>query len=132
MISRTLRQELVLDWVTRAFGPDHANSKQQLVVRFLEEAIELYQACGADRGMAHKLIDYIFDRSPGYVNREVGQVGLTLLAVAEAIGISADLAEEDEISRVLSKDPAEFAERNRQKNEAGFDTGAYSKVGAGR
>jgi NTP pyrophosphatase (non-canonical NTP hydrolase) len=129
---RPVRQELVFDWVTKAFGPDHANSLPQRATRFLEEAIELYQAAGGDRDMAHRLLDFVFARPVGELSKEIGAVGLTLLSVAAAADVSADAEERREIERVTSQDPAVFAERNREKNEAGFDAGSYSVEGCAR
>jgi NTP pyrophosphatase (non-canonical NTP hydrolase) len=129
---RPVRQELVFDWVTKAFGPDHANSLPQRATRFLEEAIELYQAAGGDRDMAHRLLDFVFARPVGELSKEIGAVGLTLLSVAAAADVSADAEERREIERVTSQDPAVFAERNREKNEAGFDAGSYPVEGCAR
>src|SRR5207344_1889032 len=131
MESRMQRQMAVYEWVQLAFGPEHANSVSQRSVRFLEEAIELYQAANANaemgrdtaRNMAHKLIDYIFDRPAGILHREIGQVGLTLLSVAAAAEYNAEAEERLEVERVMAIDPAIMAERNREKNEAGFDAG---------
>jgi hypothetical protein len=99
---------------------------QQRGVRFLEEAIELYQAAGADKDKAHELVDYIFGRPVGELGQEFGGVGVTLLALAEAASLDADSCERTELKRVLALPPEHLAQRNREKNAAGFDvTGAY-------
>lgn len=122
---RKARQDRVFDWVTKAFGPDHANSMPQRATRFLEEAIELYQAAEGDLAMAHRLLDFVFNRPVGELHKEIGAVGFTLLSVAAAAGLSADQEEIREVDRVMSKDPAVFAQRNSEKNAAGFDAQAY-------
>lgn len=122
---RHIRQEIAVRWATRCFGPDHVNSPEQRAVRFLEEAIELYQATGADREMALKLVNFVFDRPVGDVENELGGVGLTLLLIANATGHDADAAEEKELLRVLEKPRGEFAARNQKKNDAGFLATAY-------
>jgi putative ubiquitin-RnfH superfamily antitoxin RatB of RatAB toxin-antitoxin module len=122
------RQMAVYEWVQLAFGPEHANSLSQRSVRFLEEAIELYQACncrgemdpGVALQMAHKLLDYIFAKPVGVLHKEIGAVGLTLLSVAAAAEYNAEAEERMEVERVMAIDPAKMAERNRAKNEAGF------------
>lgn len=124
-MERMQRQMKVYEWVQLAFGPEHANNVKQRSVRFLEEAFELYQACGGDRRMAHELLDFVFDRPSGILHREIGQVGLTLLSVAAAAEYNCDAEERIEVERVMAIDPAIMAERNRAKNEAGFDTKAY-------
>lgn len=122
---RDARQEWVFDWVTEAFGAEHANSLPARSTRFLEEAIELYQAAGGDLAMAHKLLDFVFSRPIGELPKEIGAVGLTLLSVAAAAGVNCDAEELREVDRVTSQDPAVFATRNREKNAAGFNAEAY-------
>lgn len=120
---RNERQERVAKWCADAFGLDHAASEEQRGLRFLEEAIELYQAIGCSRMQAHKLIDFIFTREPGELGREIGGVGITLLALASALNMSADAEEQRELDRVLSKPLEWFAARNKVKNDAGFVAG---------
>lgn len=122
---RDHRQHDVFDWVTTAFGPDHANNLAARSTRFFEEAIELFQAGGGDLEMAHRLLDYVFSRPVGELSKEIGAVGLTLLSVAALLGLSATEEEEREIDRVTAIDPQKFAERNREKNDAGFNAEAY-------
>jgi NTP pyrophosphatase (non-canonical NTP hydrolase) len=118
--SRNQRQSVIFEWGTKAFGADQMTSIPQRAARFLEEAIELAQACDLDKTMAHKLIDYIYDRPPGERRQELGGVGVTVMALAEALGESADECEAAEVERVLSKPTSHFTERNKAKNDAGF------------
>jgi hypothetical protein len=74
---------------------------------------------------AHKLIDYIYAKEPGKLFQELGGLGITVLALAAAAGLSADDAETTELNRVLSKPLAWFHARNKAKNDAGFDATAY-------
>lgn len=119
-MSRDLRQKEVGDWCLEAFGAEHCCSVEQRAIRFLEEAIELFQAAGGDGAMAHRLVDYIFSRPAGDLYQELGGVGVTILAFANAAGLSADQAEVDEINRCLSKPIEHFRRRNEKKNELGF------------
>lgn len=119
---RDRRQLRVADWCRAAFGVAHATSLPQRGLRFLEEAVELAQAVGTPRDKAHQLIDYIYERPPGEIGQEFGGVGITLLAMAAAVGISADQAEADELCRILQKPLEHYAARNRAKNAAGFNT----------
>lgn len=118
--SRTLRQIQVKQWAERCFGEAQVASPTQRGLRFLEEAIELYQAVGCDREQAHKLVDFIFDRPVGEPAQEVGGVSVTLLCLCQTLGIDADDAEVAEIDRILSKPAEHFAARNAAKNDAGF------------
>lgn len=122
---RDARQRRVYEWAAAAFGEAHASSVGQRGLRLVEEAIEAYQAAGGNREQARLLVDYIFDRPAGELSQELGGVGLTLLAFAQAAGVSADDAERAELDRVLSKPLAWFHARNAVKNAAGFEHGAY-------
>jgi hypothetical protein len=123
--TRNERQKRVAEWCAAAFGAEHQSSVPQRGLRFLEEAIEAYQALGGDLPQAHKLLDYVFAKEPGELSQELGGVGITVLALAAAAGISADAVEAAELARVLSKPLAWFRARNKVKNDAGFDATAY-------
>lgn len=116
------RQATVARWCAAAFGTDHASSLSQRGVRLLEEAIEAYQAAGGSPEMAHRLVDFIFARPAGALPQELGGIGVTLLALAHAAGLSADQEEAREVARVLAKPLAHFKARNEAKNAAGFNT----------
>lgn len=87
----------------------------------MEEAIEAAQAAGCDAAMVHKLVDYVYAKEPGALAQEIGGVRITLLALAEAAGVSAEEEEGREFARVLSKPLKHFAARNEEKNRAGFN-----------
>jgi len=123
--TRDDRQTTVAEWCAAAFGADHQASVPQRGLRMLEEAIEAYQATAGNAGTAHKLIDYIFAKEPGELVQELGGLGVTVLALAAAAGLSADEAETREVNRVLSKPLEWFHARNKVKNDAGFDATAY-------
>lgn len=115
--SRDKRQQVVLDWTIRAFGHD---TLKQRALRMLEEAIELYQACGLESAQAHCLVDYVFGRPIGNIPQELGGLGVCVLALAERACLSADDCEMEEIERVLSKPIEHFQKRNQTKNDLGF------------
>lgn len=121
LIDRDARQKRVADWCAAAFGAGHASSVPQRGIRLAEEAIEAAQAAGCERAMVHRLVDHVFDRPAGELGQELGGVGVTLLALAAAAGLSADDCEQSEIERVLAKPLAHFAARNAAKNAAGFN-----------
>lgn len=117
---RDRRQADIFAWAKAAFAVEQATSLPQRGVRLLEEAIEAFQAVGGDPEMAHDLIDYVFGRPAGELRQELGGVGVCILALAAAAGISADEAERFEVERVLSKPLDHFRQRNAMKNAAGF------------
>ena len=118
---RNERQAAVSHWCGMAFGAEHARSLPQRGVRLLEEALEAYQATGARPEMAHKLVDFVFSRPKGKLGQELGGIGVTLLALAQAAGLSAEEEEVREVTRVLSVPLRHFAKRNEAKNAAGFN-----------
>lgn len=71
-------QDFVDDWMQACFGPEIAEDKQERNHRFLEESLELVQACGTTAAEAHQLVDYVFGRPVGDVRQEVGGVMVTL------------------------------------------------------
>ena len=50
-------QERVGDWLVACFGPEIASDKEERNHRFLEESLELVQACGCTRDEAYQLVD---------------------------------------------------------------------------
>lgn len=120
MSARLCRQKTVATWCINAFGVEHATSIPQRGIRLLEEALEAYQAAGATQEMAHRLVDYVFGRPVGELAQELGGVGVTLLALANAAGLIADEQEALEVARVLSKPLEVYAARNAAKDAAGF------------
>lgn len=117
---RDRRQVTITEWARTCFGVEQSTSLPQRGVRLLEESIEAYQAAGGDRAMAHKLVDFVFDRPPGDLAQELGGVGVCLLVLASALGVTADSTERTEVERVLAKSFQHFTERNHAKNAAGF------------
>jgi hypothetical protein len=117
---RDIRQAEFVRFAIEAFGERQTHSIPQRGIRLMEEADEAGQAAGVTREMAHKLVDFVWDRPMGELSQELGGVGVTVLALASAAGLSADAAEVTEIERILAKPLAHFAQRNEEKNAAGF------------
>lgn len=117
---RDVRQRTVSRWCAACFGRDEATSVPQRGMRLVEEAIEAAQAAGVPRDKVLQMVDHVYGREPGELHQELGGVGVTLLALAEAAQLSADECEARELERVLSKPTSYYAERNAAKNAAGF------------
>lgn len=121
MSDRNQRQRDVGVFVAKAFGVASVACVPQRGLRFLEEATETAQAAGVPREIALQLVDFVYGRPVGELGQELGGVGVTLLALAYAAGLSADDCEAAEFARVQSKPLSHWAARNQAKNEAGFD-----------
>jgi hypothetical protein len=98
-MTRDMRQGILAHLVGKVFGANVAAHVPERGARFLEEAIEAAQSAGVPYDMAHALVDRVFNKDPGELNIELGQVGLTLLALANAAGVSADELEREQVAR---------------------------------
>jgi hypothetical protein len=85
------------------FGPAISADTQERNHRFLEEALELVQACGAAQSEAHQLVDYVYGRPVGDPFQEVGGVMITLAALCLAQQLNMHIAGEVELSRIWTK-----------------------------
>lgn len=89
-------------WVFAAFGSHVADHKPERAHRFLEEALELFQACELPQEDAHKLVNYVYARPVGELEQEVGGTLTTLAALCGAYGIDMDSAASIEHERCWS------------------------------
>ena len=110
-------QEAVAPWLLACFGPEIAGDREERNHRFLEEALELVQACGCTASEAHQLVDYVFGRPIGEPRQETGGVMVTLAAYCGAAGIDMHAAGDAELVRVWTKIPQI---REKQATKAGI------------
>lgn len=96
-------QGRVQPWLMACFGPMIAGDKEERNHRFLEEALELVQACGCGASEAHQLVDYVYGRPVGEPAQEVGGVMVTLAALCLAHGFDMHAAGETELTRIWTK-----------------------------
>lgn len=97
-------QERILPWLNEIFSEEIVKNKTERNHRFLEEALELVQACSLPVEDAHRLVDYVYGREVGYKNQEVGGVMITLGALCLAWGINMHEEGEIELSRINQPD----------------------------
>jgi len=96
-------QERVQPWLLACFGEMIAGDREERNHRFLEEALELVQACGCTASEAHQLVDYVFERPIGEPAQEVGGVMVTLAALCLANGLDMHADGETELARIWTK-----------------------------
>ncbi|WP_253568106.1 hypothetical protein ABEG10_38155 (plasmid) [Burkholderia cenocepacia] len=96
-------QSRVQPWMLECFGAEIAADCDERNHRFLEEALELVQACGCTASEAHQLVDYTFGRPPGEPMQEVGGVMVTLAGLCLANGLDMHIAGDVELTRVWRK-----------------------------
>lgn len=102
-MSTTTFQQRVEPWLLACFGEQIAADTIERNHRFIEEALELVQACSCTQSEAHQLVDYVFGRPVGEVQQEAGGVMVTLAALCRAQGISMHEAGEKELARIWTK-----------------------------
>lgn len=116
--ARAARQADAAALVASAFGSESATDPKRRAIRLIEEAVELAQAVGVSRTMIEVVTDEVFTKPPGDPAQEVGGVGLCLLTLADALGLSADGSEATEVARCVAKhaeDNSHFRERDKAK-----------------
>jgi hypothetical protein len=96
-------QSRVQPWMIACFGSEISADAMERNHRFLEEALELVQACGCTQGEAHQLVDYVYGRPVGEKAQEVGGVMVTLAALCLAQGLDMHAAGETELTRIWTK-----------------------------
>lgn len=115
---REVRQSDAFAWAGKTFGAINM-SKRERTRRFIEEAIELAQACGLPMDEVCALVSHVYFKPPGEVAQEAGGTGITLLMLCEVFGVSADVEERRELARVQSIPAQHFRDRHNAKAAAG-------------
>lgn len=80
-------QQRVWKWMREVFNETIASDPVERNHRFLEEALELVQACDCTKADAHALVEYVYGRPKGEKWQEVGGALHTLVALADAQGL---------------------------------------------
>ena len=93
----------VQPWMMACFGAEISADGAERNHRFLEESLELVQACGCTASEAYQLVDYVYGRPVGERAQEVGGVMVTLAALCLAQGLDMHAAGETELARIWTK-----------------------------
>ncbi|MBF6043428.1 hypothetical protein H8F22_31555 [Pseudomonas sp. P154a] len=118
-MQRASFQSRVAPWLVECFGDAIAQDTQERNQRFLEEALELVQACSLTSDEAHQLVDYVFGRDVGEQSQEVGGVMVTLAALCYANSLAMHQSGEVELDRISSPDVMARI-REKQKTKPAF------------
>lgn len=92
-------QPRVNTWMKACFSQEVLHDKAERNARFLEEAIELVQACGCTKSEASQVLDYVYGREIGHPFQETGGVMISLAALCTDWDIDIMKAGHDEIDR---------------------------------
>lgn len=109
-------QSKAWSWACRAFGPETAGDVKLRALRFIEEAIELVQACALDSEDIRMMTHIVYSRPPGDVAQEVGGVEVTLAVLCAATGTLLRAAADRELARVHTPEVMQKV-RNRQASK---------------
>lgn len=90
-------------WLLACFGTEIARDKIERNHRFIEEALELVQACGCTQSEAHQIVNYVYARPTGEIGQEIGGVMNTLAALCCAHDFDMDVEADREIERCWGK-----------------------------
>lgn len=71
-------------WMDKCFTSEVVKDKKVRNRRFLEEALELVQACECSKEDAHALVEYVYNRPVGEIKQEIGGTVLTLAVLCSA------------------------------------------------
>lgn len=96
-------QAQVKPWMDKCFGSEISDDAVERNHRFLEESLELIQACGCSVSEAHQLVDYVFNRPTGEKPQEVGGVMVTLAALCLAQELDMHVCGDAELERIWTK-----------------------------
>lgn len=106
-------------WTDKCFGSEISEDTVERNHRFLEEALELVQACGCSVEEARQLVEYVFLRSVGEKRQEVGGVMVTLAALCNAQDVNMDISAMAELNRINDSSTIEkirFKQANKPKH----------------
>lgn len=109
-----LRPRAILQWASDMFGPV-ALHRDERAARFVEEALELGQVEGLSKETVGRLLDRVYSKPAGDLAKEIGQAAMTLEALAENAGLSADAEVEREFGRVRGISQEEWIRRHDAK-----------------
>lgn len=98
-------QTRVAYWSIECFGEKIVNDPIERNHRFLEESLELVQACGCTASEAHQLVDYVYGygRYMGEIHQEIGGVMVTLAGLCSAQKLNMNEEGERELKRIWTK-----------------------------
>lgn len=122
-------QSRVQPWMMACFGAEISSDCAERNHRFLEESLELVQACGCTASEAHQLVDYVFGRPVGERAQEVGGVMVTLAALCLAQGLDMHAAGETELARIWTKVEAIRAKQAAKPKHSPLPAAATVAVG---
>lgn len=113
-------QNAIRSWMYSCFNYQNKDTQIEAVhsktraLRFLEEAIELFQTEYPNKIHAQEVLDYVYNRPVGIAAQEVGGVMVTLAALCSSIHVDMENESWREFFRI---DTPEMMEKIRNKQQ---------------
>lgn len=121
MSEQSPTQKEILEWAANTFGSLALDTRERSL-RFIEEAIELAQACQITPEEIQSTVTRVYSRERGDPHKETGQAYMTLAALAEWLRIDLNDALLREWRRVQGVPLEEWVKRHNAKVELGIAT----------
>jgi hypothetical protein len=112
-------KQRIISFVRSRFGEVAMNHNERSK-RFIEEAIETVQAVGLTEKEVIDIVRYVYSRSVGALDKEIGGVGVTLLALTASLGLDFIHETNVELTRVENKSVEEWRARQNAKADIGI------------
>jgi NTP pyrophosphatase (non-canonical NTP hydrolase) len=96
-------QSRVRPWLVACFTEDFDSEEHAREARFIEEAIELFQAKGRSFEELISVAKYVYSRPAGEIGQEIGGVMTTLAALCIVSKLDMHEAGENELARIWTK-----------------------------
>lgn len=124
-----MKLKFILDvhmWICETFGLEKAINRENRCRRFIEEAIELVQACDMPKNEVQTILDYVYSRPKGEITQEVGGVLVTLAGHAVAFGYDPETCGNVELARIQNIPKEKILQKNSEKPKFEYDKPQYS------
>lgn len=109
------RPSRFLAWARETFTAQVAMNPAERMMRFVEEAIELANACDVPRVTVERIVNRVYERSPGNIEQEAAQCQVTLELWAKVAKLDLERAATREFERVQAIPKEEWTRRHGAK-----------------
>ncbi|AFU88085.1 hypothetical protein CcrColossus_gp215 [Caulobacter phage CcrColossus] len=113
------RQETAYQWALDTYGNRALGSRYQ-ALRLVEEAMELGQTQGLTEADFVLVAAYVSAKKAGETRGEVGDLAISLLILAENLGLSVDSCLTDTLNRIHALDPDACRRKDDEKIKFGL------------
>lgn len=117
LVMLKLYQKLIFSWTHLTLGYS-GNETHERSRRFIKVAAELVQSVGISEEEVLRIIKYVYSRPVGHVYNEFGGTAVTLLALAQVIGVDVQEALDAEVQRICRPEIIEKVRKSQERKIA--------------